>query len=113
MSGTRAALQAVADDLVAQGVNITTDPRALYPPALLLERPANRVPTMTGTELTVSAWAVVPAPWDANAWDALDALVEQFTERMPWLSVSYQRIYTTADGDLPAAEITFSLDIAD
>lgn len=106
--GTRTALERVAQTLRDKGISATTDPRAVYPPCVVLDVPDEEVPdTMCGASFTSSAWVVVPGPYSVGAWDAIDALVDSVLPllRGGWSVVYRKRMFLHDGVDLPAAEI--------
>lgn len=99
--------------LNADGVNATADPRAAVPPVVLFAPPGRRYNTGCGFTADWEVWAIVPTTGNAEAWAALDGLVDAVAAVARVETATFQSYTLSADSPLlPAYRITFTEGIA-
>lgn len=100
---------ALADALVAAGVNATVDPRAATPPCALIPPPDRVYDLSCGYTANWHVWALAPGPGNADAHKALDDLADAIAAVLP-IERSTLRSYVLANDApaLPAYDLEFS-----
>ena len=63
--------------LTAAGVRATVDPRSATPPCVLVTPPERTYDLTCGYTARWKLWALAPGPGNADAWAALDELVDK------------------------------------
>ena len=106
------AAETVVGDLVAAGIRATMDPRSVNLPAVLVVPPQfDRETSCIGRAL-FTAFLITRGPGNADAWQSLDALLEQVSTV---LAVDQIRpaSYVLDDGaPLPALEIQWTVGLS-
>jgi hypothetical protein len=105
--GSLTVAQAIVDIITDKtGLHATVDPRDVYPPCAIVEPPTVDLDTMCGGTGEFEVTVVVPGPWNADAWSALDTATQAL---IPLLNVERVRpaTYPNPDGTLaPAVALT-------
>lgn len=98
----------LVDKLMAQGVNATADPRSATPPVVLVTPPRRTYDLACGYTATWQLHALVPGAGNADAFKALDALVDQVAAVLPVERADLEQYVLTPDSPaLPAYRIEF------
>ncbi|MET0767368.1 MAG: hypothetical protein ABWY50_06975 [Aeromicrobium sp.] len=99
----------LAAQLVAAGINATTDPRAATPPCVLVTPPERTYDLSCGYTARWALWALVPGTGNADAHKALDALVDDVVDVLPVERAELMAYALSADAPpLPAYRLEFS-----
>ena len=106
--GAYARSEEYASALRAAGVEATTDPRSLTIPGVLFQPGELRGDLHTGWSADITCLLAVPAPFNADAWAALDGLLSQVAAVLPVETVSPTELQVDQNsGALPAFRLTF------
>lgn len=106
--GAYARSEEYATALRAAGVEATTDPRNVTIPGVLFEPGELRGDLHAGWSADIQCLLLVPAPFNADAWAALDGLLAQVVEVLPVQTVSPTELQVDQQsGALPAFRLTF------
>lgn len=93
--------------LDAAGVRATADPRSAQPPCVLVTPPARDYTLGCGYSADWRLMALVPGPGSADAWAALDALVDDVVDALDVERAEPTAYTLAAGGDpLPAYVLT-------
>ena len=101
----------LAERLRAAGIDATCDPRSATPPCVLIHPPAldYRLGGMCTPLATWELFALSPATGNADAWKALDELVDQVADLLPVEQLAWVAYQRSADSPVvPAYRITFT-----
>lgn len=89
--------------LTAAGVRATVDPRSATPPVVLVTPPERTYDTNCGYTARWHLWALVPGPGNADAFVALDGLVDAVAALLPVERAEFMSYALTPDAPtLPA-----------
>ena len=105
---TRVLAEAYCQQLAEIGVNATTDPGKASVPGVLFEPGPQRFDLNFGHTAVMSAVLIVPAPFNAAAWQALDDLTDQVTQILPAQDSEPTEVQiANRTGGLPARRLTW------
>jgi hypothetical protein len=100
--------QEIVDKLTADGIAATLDPRSATPPCVLVTPPGRTYDLACGYSARWQLWALVPGTGNADAFRALDALVDEVAAVLPVLRAELQSYVLSPDNPpLPAYRIEF------
>jgi len=99
----------LVDKLTAEGINATVDPRSATPPCVLIPPPRRTYDVACGYTAGWQVWALVPGTGTADAFKALDLLVDQVSAVFPVETAELASYSLTPDNPpFPAYRIEFS-----
>lgn len=98
----------IAAKLTAEGVNATVDPRSATPPCVLIPPPRRTYDLGCGYTAGWQVWCLVPGTGTADAFKALDALVDAVAAVFPVLRAEFASYVLSPDNPpLPAYRVEF------